>query len=139
MLYPIRTEGRGQLEKGPVPCLKRTKGGAKWHGESQLREQGGAFQNVKHKGRANQSREGQAWREYCRLDGKNGAGLIMGGVWRRHYCWRGDLAALVTLTPQGGAISSVCGFTEERPGGAGPSETYSGGAGTAISEFSKRV
>lgn len=50
-----------------------------------VREQGGAFQNVKHKGRANQSREGRAWREYCRLDGKNEAGRIMGGVWRRLY------------------------------------------------------
>lgn len=139
MLYPIRTEGRGQLEKGRVPYLKRTKGGAKSERGKPLREQGGAFQNLKHKGRANQSTEGRAWREYCRLDANRGAGLIMGGVRRGLYCWRGDLAARVTLTPQGGAISSVCGFTEERPGGTGPSEIYSGGAGAAISELSKRV
>lgn len=65
----------------------------------------------------------------------------MDGQRRGQGCWRGDLdlAALVTLTPQGGAISSVCGLTEERPGGAGSSETYSGGAGAAISELSKRV
>lgn len=65
--------------------------------------------------------------------------LIIGATLLGQYSWRGDLTALVTLTPQGRAVSSVCGFTEERIGGAGPSETDSGGAGAAISELPKRV
>lgn len=52
------------------------------------------------------------------------------------YCWRDDLTVLFTLTPQGGAVSSVCGFTEKRTAGAGPSETDSGGAWAALSELS---
>ena len=55
------------------------------------------------------------------------------------FSLRGNLTALLILTSQGGAVCSVCGFTEERTGGAGPSETNSGGAWTAISELSEGV
>lgn len=45
--------------------------------------------------------------------------------------------APAALLPQGGAVSGVSGFPKERTGGAGPSQTHSGRAGTAVSELSK--
>lgn len=57
------------------------------------------------------------------------------GIWANiGHC---KLPTLLALPSQGGEVSSVYGFTEERTGGSGTSETDSGGAGAATSELPK--